>query len=170
MPVALLADVKAALLARLRSFSEILAYVTTAEGYTADATTVQRTRPRISGRVQSFWLLGTWPAPPTAPKDAYAIVVDGPIGSPPADRDVDGYSTRFDLHCYGPNPLKAMALWRQVHPCLCPRRSSMVTERFVANGCRVYVVDHEGGPNDLIEPETRYPVVVASYVLRWNEA
>lgn len=169
MTVAPLVDVKGALMARLRSFNEILAFVTTAEGYTADATPVQKTRPRISGRVQSFWQIGRWPAAPTDPQRAWSIVVAGPIGSPGDDRDVDGFVTRFDLHCYGSNPLAAMDLWEQVHPCLCPRRSSRVPERFVVSGCRVYGIDKEGGPNDLIEPDTRYCKTVATYVLRWSE-
>lgn len=168
MVVAAMPDVVSAIVARLRSFSEILALVTTADGYTATANTAQKARPRISGRVQSFWQLGTWPADPTQSKDLYALMVSGPIGSPGDDRDGAIYATRVDLHFYASNPIEAMAFWRQVHPILCPRRGT--AERFVANGCRFLTVESEGGPSQVVEPDTKYPKVVAPYVFRWQEA
>lgn len=170
MTVAILADSKAAVVARLRSFPEIQAFVTTAEGYTADATPAQLVRPRISGRVQSYWQLGRWPVPPnTVTKGMYSLMVSGPIGNPPDNRDVDGYATRFDLHFYGPNPIEALRFWRQVHPILCPRRSERRPERFVAAGCRITGVDKEGGPIDIVEPDTRFCKAVATYVFTWFE-
>jgi hypothetical protein len=170
MTVAIQADSKAAVVARLRSFPEIRAFVMTAEGYTADATAAQILRPRISGRVQSFWQLGRWPAPPnTATKNLWSMVVAGPIGNPLDNRDVDGYASRFDLHFYGPNPIEAMRFARQVHPILCPRRSERRPERFVAAGCRITAVDKEGGPFDAIEPDTRFCKAVATYVFTWFE-
>lgn len=168
MAVAALPDAISALLARLRSFAEITALVTTDAGYTAEATDVQKARPRISGRVQSFWQLGRWPADPLQPKGSYALVVSGPIGAPLDDRDVAIYGLRTDLHFYASSPIQAMAFWRQVHPTLCPRFGT--PERFVLNGCRFLTVDAEGGPTQLVEPDTHYCKVVASYVYRWQEA
>lgn len=169
MSVAALPDAVGGVISRLGSFAEILALVTTSAGYIATATPAQLARPRISGRVQSFWQLGRWPATPTDPKGSYAIAVSGPIGSPLDDRDGAVYGLRTDLHLYGSSPMEAMALWRQVHPCLCPRLHRGVPEQFTASGCRFLTVDVEGGPISIVEPDTRFCKVVAPYVFRWQE-
>lgn len=168
MAVAALPDAIGGVVARLRSFNEILAFVTTANGYAPAATATQKARPRISAQLQSSWQLGTWPSSPTAPKGGWSLLVAGPIGGPGDDRDGAIQATRVDLHCYGPSPMEAMRFWRQVHPCICPPRG--VAEQFTAAGCRFLTVDKEGGPSQVVEPDTRYPKVVATYVLRWSEA
>ncbi len=169
MTIAPLADVIGAVVARLRSFNEIADFVTTNSGYTADATAGQKARPRISAELQPYWQLGSWPAPPTGPKGSYALLISGPIGGPGADRDGAIQSTRIDTHWYGPNPFEAMRFWRQGHPCLCPTVHQGRADSFIAAGCGVYTVDLEGGPIRLVEPDTHYPKIVASYILRWSE-
>jgi hypothetical protein len=170
MVIAALPDIIGCVVGRLRSFNEILTFVTTTSGYTPDATAAQKARPRISGQIQSYWQLGTWPSTPTAPKGTWAIVVNGPISSPGDDPDGASYVTRVDLHLYGSSRIEAMRLYQQVHPCLVPRLHTGVPTRFIANGCRVIDVVKEGGPNEIVEPDSKYPKVVASYLFRWQEA
>lgn len=152
MAIVALPDVIGAIVARLRSFPEITALVGSAPGYTAAATTAEKSRPRVSPTLQSFWAMPT-----------YAIVVQGPVGRPAADDpDFGIHATRCDLHIYGPNPYSAMALWRIVEPALCPLPPT--SRSFVQAGVRFGDVAREGGPTALVEPQTLFPKVVATYV------
>lgn len=152
MAVQALPDVIGAIVARLRSFPEITALVGSTPGYKTTATVDEKTRPRVSPTLQGFWAMPT-----------YAIVVQGPIGKPAADDpDFGIHATRCDLHIYGPNPKNAMDLWRIVEPALCPLLPT--SRSFVQAGVRFGDVVREGGPTALIEPQTTYPKVVATYI------
>jgi hypothetical protein len=151
-------DVMGAISLRLRSFPEILVFVTTSDGYTSGATPSQKAVPRISSVEQSSWNL---------PK--FALLLQGPTGSPVSDHDAAIQALRVDVRCYGPNPFDALRFWRTVNPALCPPPHQGLAESFTIGGCRFYTVDREGGPNRLIEPDTRYPVVIATYVFRFSE-
>lgn len=169
MTVQALPDAIGAIIGRLGSFVEITDFVTTASGYTADATTSQKARPRISPDFQSSWQLGRFPATPTDTKGSYALLVSGPIGNPLDDREAGIQSVRVDLHWYGPTPYDAMRFWRQGDPCLCPPAHQGIAESFIRSGVRFLTVDREGGPNRMVEPDTRFPKVVATYVFRFSE-
>jgi hypothetical protein len=164
MPLVALADPVAALVARLRSFSEISAMVTTADGYADEATAVERARPRISTAVQRFWKL------PTA-----AILLRRRSGPPP-DRDGRIRTSRFDLWYFGDGgrtnspsrqEREAFALWRQASPALTPAQG--VSDRFVAAGCLVYGIDDEADPFPYDDRDTGWRVVVGPILVRWSE-
>lgn len=164
MALVALPDPIAALLVRLRSFSEITALVTTAPGYTDSATTPQRARPRISPVAQSFWKLPT------------AAIMLRKAGGPAADRDGRIRASRVDIWYFGSGgpgndpgtqEREAYALWRQVSPALCPGHGE--STRFVAANCLVYGIDDEGDPYPYTDQDTGWRAMIGPVVLRWSE-
>jgi hypothetical protein len=164
MPVAAIADPTAALNAYLRSFSEITALVSSAAGYTDDATTAQKARPRISTTVQPFWRM-----------PAEAILIRRRSGPAP-DRDGRLRTSRFDLWYFGyggaaqsvsRQERAAFALWRQTQPILCPTHGQ--STRFVQAGCLVTGIEEEADPFPFDDQATGWRVIVGPILCRWVE-
>lgn len=141
MAVLALPDLIGAVIVHLRSVPEIAALAST----------------RISGAKQDAWQL-----------PAYAIWVNGPIGSPRPRNDRDGlHATRVDLNLYGPDRRTAVALWRVVDPAIRPDQGAAAMG-FDGAGCRVWGVDLDGGPTAILEEDTGLPVCIASYLFSWR--
>lgn len=110
------------------------------------------TSDRIGDEVKDAWAFAE-------KKAKYAIVIPGRRGGsedldPPLER------CRFDVFCYGPNKLSAATLMNIVLGYLCPRDGQR--NGFIGTHVAVTEIALEGGPNDLIEPDTRWAYSVAT--------
>lgn len=135
MPVLALPDLPGAINSFLRAQTEITALTST----------------RISTVRQESWTL-----------PGYAILIQPGRGGPGEVDDGLLMAERVDLWCYGPDARTAHALWRQVHPILCPRVG--LHNGFTAASTRVLKVELEGGPLRLVDPDEGWSYTVASYV------
>ncbi len=142
MVVVALPDAVGAVLAQLRSFSELTALCGSGS-------------PRISAAKQDAWD----PMPRTA-------ILVAQAGGPGEWADVDRMNIRIRLTCYGATPLAASALWRMADACFCPSRSSGLSRGFTRASCRVEDVANLTSPFSGIEPETNWPVTTADYMVR----
>jgi len=70
---------------------------------------------------------------------------------------------RLDVRAYGETPKQAMDVHIVLDDAL---TGSMVNKD--ANDTRLYNAELEGGPLGLREPDTNFPFVQASYVIRYN--
>jgi hypothetical protein len=106
---------------------------------------------RISGD------MGKWQGMPT-----YGVLFI-PVGG--TDHfDVGHILPRVDAWCYGPGRREAMELWRTVYGWF--MRYDGGPRHFKYSGCLVQQVILEGGPNYIPEPDTGYPRVVGTFILR----
>jgi hypothetical protein len=139
MPVAARPDVVAAVVARLRTFTEI----------------TDLTSTRITARLQP-----SWSGMPT-----YAVLIR-PAGGPPGKPQINLLVSRLDLFCYGATEAQAAALWRQVDAILCPGQERLT--KFTQGDCHVGVIVRESMPTSGIEDDTRWPRTTASYLATWT--
>ncbi len=144
MVVTALPDFLGAMVARLRSFSEL-------------TTLCGTTPPRISGELQDAWFPDK-----TVAQHAIWIEQQGMT----EQHDIDHFFTRIDLHCFGSTGYEARRLWRQVHPILCPTRYSGTATGFQQSGVRVWDIAHESGPFPLLYPQTDWRMATAAYRVR----
>jgi hypothetical protein len=154
MPVVALPDMLGALIARLRSFPEVRAFVETAAGY-VPGTPPDRRRPRVSAELQDTWAMPT-----------YATLLNW-AGGPPGDQHLRVHRTRVDTRWYGPTSHDAKRLWRTGHAALCP--GLRASSAFDAAGCRVADVEQETGPLATRDPDAgNAHVVIVPYVVTWS--
>lgn len=139
MVVAARPDVIAAVVARLRTFTEI----------------TDLTSTRITARLQP-----SWSGMPT-----YAILVR-PAGGPPGKPQLNLMVSRLDLFCYGATEAQAMALWRQLDAVFCPGQERLT--KFTSAGCHVGVVVRESMPISGLETGTEWPRAACSYLVSWT--
>lgn len=144
MPVVAEPDFIGAVIARLRSISEVTALTST----------------RISGQTQVDWF-------PDKTVARHAIVVRRAGGTD--EPDIDHFLPRVDVRCYGATEYEAGRLARIVKPALCPTRHSGNRTGFTQGDCRVLDVAYEAGPISLPEPETGWWTVTGSYRFRISE-
>lgn len=137
-------DLIGALIARLRAVTEVTALTST----------------RISAALQDAWNMPT-----------HAVLLRA-VGGPPGDRQANILVTRLDVFCYGSTPLEAMRLWRLVDPALSPDQSvvSSFTQTVGGVRCRVYDIVPERLASSDVEPDTGWPRVSATYLVRWSGA
>ena len=152
MPVVALPDILGALVARLRSFSEITALTSTAAGYVNPA---GNPATRVSAQRGDNWKMPT-----------HAVVLRL-AGGPADDMAVRFKRTRVDVECFGPNAFEAARLWRTVDPALLWGASGL--NGFRQAGCRVDSVEREGGPNLVTDDSLGWPFILSSYIVRWAE-
>lgn len=110
------------------------------------------TGDRIADEVKPEWSFA-------AKKAKYAIVIPGRRGTPVETDDPIG-RWRFDVIVYGPNKLAAATLMNLVLGYLCPKDGQR--NGFTAPHVHVNWIAVEGGPNDLIEPDTDWTFSLAS--------
>ncbi len=145
MAVVALPDLAGAVVAYLRAVPEVAALTST----------------RISARRQDSWL------DPATGKMRHAVLVQarrGGRGELPGGRQ----SQRVDLFCYAPDDRTADRLWAIVHPALCPPVGSGRENGFTAASTRVTQVIQEGGPLSLVDPDTSWDYVVATYDIEYS--
>jgi hypothetical protein len=133
-------DVLGAIVARLRSFSEITALVATAAGATDS-----RTTPRVSGEKQNWWKMPT-----------HAIWLNrtgGPIVG--SDYLLGWWTQRLDVTCYGSSKYEATRLMELVLPALCPMQGER-DGSFVQAGVRISDVFPESDIISDIEDDTKW--------------
>jgi hypothetical protein len=81
------------------------------------------------------------------------------------DSGVGHLMPRVDLWTYATQQYLAMDLWGQAYTyLLSPARDR--DNSFRRNGIAVYSIELESGPTNLPEPDTGYPRVVGSYLMR----
>lgn len=142
MTVTAYPDVLGGLFGYLRACSDITALTST----------------RIADEVKDEWAFAE-------KKAKYAVVIPGRRGGsedldPPLER------CRFDVFTYGPNKLSAATLMNVVLGYLCPKDGS--ANGFTGTHVRVNEIALEGGPNDLIEPDTRWAYSVATLMVTYD--
>ena len=142
MVVAPRPDVVAAVIARLRSFSEITALTST----------------RITARSQP-----SWSGMPT-----YSVIAR-PRGGPEWKPNLNLMISRFDVLCYGATDAQSAALWRQLDAVLCPGQERRAAFSQTVDGvtCRVGSVEHESMPITGTEDETGWPRTSCTYLVKW---
>jgi len=143
MAATLYPDVLGALFSHLRASADITAL----------------TSDRIGDDIKPSWGMQA------AQNARYAVVVSGPLGGP-GELGPALLGWRFDLTCYGPNKLSANTLMRTVLGYLVPQDRQQTS--FTAAHAIVQSVAVEGGPNALIDPDTRWPYAVASLIVRFT--
>ncbi len=88
------------------------------------------------------------------PRKAIVIKQSGGLGS-------GGYlehsSSRMDVFCYGETPYQARTVRREVYNVL----KQLI--RTVVDSTLIHSISPEGGPLDLRDPDTQWPVVFESY-------
>lgn len=110
-------DITGALIARIRSITEITALAST----------------RISAELQDAW----------DPMPRHAVRIRQ-TGGPPPDINVNILRSRFDVWCYGSTGREASRLLDIVIPALCPDQSQR--SGFAQGSVKVYDVQPEAGP------------------------
>jgi hypothetical protein len=112
-----------------------------------------KTNTRISGTRQTAWTL-----------PAYAIVVNGPLGGPPADAPLR--RARLQLECYGPDERTSKELAEIVVQAFVP--DDLVSAAFTAAHTVVGEIEKESEPIWLPDPTTGWPrtivPVIATYL------
>lgn len=163
MPVVALPNPYTALTLRLRSFAEILTFVSAADGYLPGTSSVDRAKPRISSVRQKFWSL-----------PHFAILVRK-AGGPPPHRDSGLHTSRADLWLYGPGgpnndpgtqEMEAFNLWCTVFPALMPPPGQ--SDMFTAAGCCVDGITSEAEPIPFIDQDTGWRVLVCPILVNWS--
>lgn len=139
MPVTAYPDVLGGLFGYLRACPQITAL-------TAD---------RIGDEVKDEWQFAER-------KAKYAIVIPGRRGTP-LEMDPPLMRWRYDVFVYGPNKLSAANLMNLVLGYLCPQDGQ--ANGFTGTHVHVNWIALEGGPNDLIEPDTRWAYSVATILV-----
>lgn len=119
-------SIMSAVVSRIRSFSEILAFVQTAAG-DRDA---RSDRPRVATEIRDYWLMPT-----------HAVWVKA-RGGPQSDEQLGLLNQRVDVWCYGQNDYEAERLNRIVMACLCPDQGQHLVS-FIVSNTRVYDVRSE---------------------------
>lgn len=105
----------------------------------------------------------------------YAVLIQPGRGGPGEVLGGVLLAERVDLWFYGPGDkqstqaMNAHALWRQVHPILCPP-VGVRTSGFEAASTRVLKVELEGGPLRLVDPDENWAYTVVSYVFTYRAA
>lgn len=141
MPVTSTPDFIGAVIARLRSITEVTALAST----------------RISGELGADW----------DPMPRHAVVVRRAGGTD--EQELDHAFPRLDVRCYGATEYEAGRLARIVKPALCPTRAGGNRTGFTQGGCRVLDVAHEAGPISIREPETTWWFILHSFRFRISE-
>lgn len=96
----------------------------------------------------------------TMPQKAAVVATTGGLGS----IELTNYrGVRIDVRSYGETPKQAM----DVHIVLDDALTSSMVNTY-ADDTRLYHAELEGGPLGLREPDTNFPFVQASYVVRYN--
>lgn len=151
------ADLLYAVTDRLRSFSELTALVSSSAGWNGTGS-----GPRIGGERRTGpngWAMPT-----------QAIVVRR-AGGPVRIEDVAlGYKTsRLDIVCYGQTAKLAADVWRMLDAVLVPAQGGVGGQvaSFTLHGARVDSVIPETDATSLVDPELRWPFVLAPYVFSW---
>lgn len=140
-------DMLGALIAELRSYSELTTLTST----------------RISGQFDKSWPLAA------NGNMTHAIVMRKAGVEPSASRAAVALQMqRVDFVIYGSNTYEATRVWRVLHAILVPADPNQVNS-FVRAGCRFYNFEHRAGPFDESEEQTEYPIVLASYSALWGE-
>ncbi len=143
MAVQVVPDLKQAFIERLEAATAVTALTST----------------RIAGVIRTSWAM---------PDYAIVLRLSG-NGPAPDDVEVGILRNRIDIEFYASTPEKAVLLWRTAHPYLVPNRASGRKVAFKQSGCRVDNVVKEGGPSEVIDAQTGYPFVLASYLVNWLE-
>ena len=138
MPVIVRPDIVGAVIARLRSFSEITALTGT----------------RISAELQDAW-----------PMPTHAVRIRQ-TGGPPPDVQVNLQRTRFDVTCYGSNGLEAARLMNVVGPALAP--DQMTRSSFIQGAVRVYDVVPEAGVISDVDRDNGWHFCWQPFMVRWS--
>jgi hypothetical protein len=147
-----------AMVAYLRSFSEITALVATAGGATDG-----RTEPRISGEKQNWWKMN----PPNLGGPAHAVWLNrtgGPIVG--SDYLLGWWNQRIDVTCYGSSKREATRLMELVLPALCPMQGERAGS-FVQSGVRVSDVFPESDIISEVEDDTGWPFSWLPVIVRF---
>jgi len=88
------------------------------------------------------------------PRKAIVVKQSGGLGS---RSYMQHSSPRIDIFCYGETPYQARTVRRQVYEVL----QQLI--RTVTNSTLIHSISPEGGPLDLRDPDTSWPVVFESY-------
>lgn len=142
MAVAALPDVFGAILSKLRATAAITALTST----------------RIGDEIKPAWGF-------TEKSAATAIVLVGPTGGP-GEMEMPLYRERYDVRCYAPTGYDAARLARTVRAALIPPDGAAVG--FTYGDADVLEVAEEAAPIRLVEPDTRWHVVVIPYLFTYS--
>lgn len=146
MVVAARVDLVGALIAHLRSYSELTALVGGAS-------------PRISAQLQDAW-----------PMPTGAVLLRKTGGTPADDEYTMGRRrTRIDVFCYGTTGRNADRVWAMVDAILVPQQGTRASFKRTVDGQTVRVDDivPESDAIADVEADTGWNRVVASYQVRW---
>jgi hypothetical protein len=142
MVVAARPDLLGAIIARLRAEADLTAL----------------TSARISGQLQDSWAM-----------PVHAVLVRL-AGGGPGKPHLAFKEQRVDVFCFGSTGFEATKVWRQLDAVFNPgqeRQCSFIQSVGGVN-CRVYSVVPEREPSSEIEPDSGWPRVSASYLVRWS--
>ena len=96
----------------------------------------------------------------------HAIWLNEVPGAGPPDESVGIMNQLYDVHCFGSNLYEARRLWSYVVPALCPLPPG--PRAFRAGGCLVYDVAQVGGVAAVVAPDTKWPEVMTSILVRYS--
>lgn len=148
--MAAIPDLTAAVLLRVRSFSDVTALCPAA-----------RIRPEWPRKASGDLDI-------VVPPYLYFILINTGRGGPgelPGGR----LGERVDISCYGPDARTAMLLWRTLQYNLCPPVGSGRRNGFTLADCSVNALSLEGGPTRLVDPDTGWSYVVGSYLADYGQ-
>jgi hypothetical protein len=147
MTIAARPDVHGAVIARLLSFTEITNVVST----------------RVSGTYKQDWLDGNT----NKPKKSIVLTrAGGPAGKP----QLNIMRTRLDTRSYGQNGHECERVWAILDAVICPGQERQVSFIQTVNGvkCRVYDIQREAMPTQLVDPRTNWPYTFCPYLVTWS--
>jgi len=144
--ITVLPDVWAALQARLKASSAVVALTTT---------------DRIADEIKAAWAFGP------KGKAKYAVLIQGPFGGP-GETEAPLYRERYDMWCYGPDRRTALVLARTVRAAFIPPSGGAVG--FTLAGACIHEIEEEAGPIALKDSVEGWWYVVQPYIVTYNGA